>query len=202
MASKRRNSVGQETSSRVSASVLFTSPVFTPRPPKSLAPNKALAEYKSKIYFSQGIGTLIPRPITDASLSGSNMSTDGAWLEVGGDGVRVYGDTGEIHWFKDPVPSAAAWMNIYLPGMQPGGTYVGQIRCFTNPILPQQYHVALKVVYPDRFELSYIVVPSRSFVVPFAFISLSSQQKILPNVQFFPEYLSHCVVFDVHIKKM
>jgi hypothetical protein len=112
------------------------------------------------------------------------------------------GTPGEIHWFKDPVPSAGAWMIVWLAGLESGATYVGQIRGFANPLSSQQYHIALKVVYPNRFEISYVPLTTKSFIVPFAFITVPQLTGITPNVQFFPQYLSHCVVYDVHIKKV
>jgi hypothetical protein len=202
MPTKNRPPASQSASSHASLSAIFAPPVLTPIPPKPLAQGKALEIYQSGIYESQRFGLRLPTPITEVTLSGSSMAVDGAWLEVGGDGVRVYGDTGEIHWFKDPVPSVGAWMIVWLPGIEAGATYVGQIRCFTSPIPNHEYHIALKLVYTDKFEVSYIPVIKSSFIVPFAFISVSAQKGITPNVQFFPEYLSHCVVYDVHIKKV
>ena len=55
---------------------------------------------------------------------------------------------------------------------------------------------------PDRIELSYIPVSKSSFIVPFAFISVAAPGSTTPCVQFFPEYLSHCVVYDVHVTKV
>src|SRR4051794_34255079 len=188
-------------SSRASISGLLKPPVLTPAPPAHLRDQKALEIYTSGIREKFDLGLFVPRPITDVTLSGAAMNAGGAWLEVGGDGVRVYGDTGEIHWFKDPVPSAGAWMNVWLAGLEAGATYVGQIRGFASPLPSQQYHIALKVVYPNRYETSYVPLTTKSFVVPFAFISVPELTSITPNVQFFPEYLSHCVVYDVHVKK-
>jgi len=179
-----------------------SSPVLTPPAPKPLEPGKALADYQSAVYESQSWSSLVPKPITDLTLSGARMSVDDAWLEVGGREVRVYGGTGQIHWFKNPVPSEGAWMTAFLPGMQAGATYVGQIRCFASPIPAHQYHIALKLVHPDRIELSYIPVGKSSFIVPFAFISVAAPGSTTPCVQFFPEYLSHCVVYDVRLTKV
>jgi hypothetical protein len=188
--------------SRASISDLLTPPVLTPTPLTRLPQKKALEIYTNGIREKLDLGLLVPRPITDVTLSGATMNAGGAWLEVGGDGVRVYGDTGEIHWFKDPVPSAGAWMNVWLAGLESGATYVGQIRGFANPLPSQQYHIALKVVYPNRFETSYVPLTTKSFIVPFAFITVPELTGITPNVQFFPQYLSHCVVYDVHVKKV
>src|SRR5437879_13881111 len=93
-------------------------------------------------------------------------------------------------------------MNVWLAGLESGATYVGQIRGFANPLPSQQYHIALKVVYPNRFETSYVPLTTKSFIVPFAFITVPQLTGITPNVQFFPHYLSHCVVYDVHVKKL
>jgi hypothetical protein len=188
--------------SRASISSLLTAPILTPKPPKRLPHEKALELYTAGIREKLDLGLLIPHPIVDVTLSGAAMNAGGAWLEVGGDGVRVYGDTGEIHWFKDPVPSVGAWMNIWLAGLESGATYVGQIRGYANPIPSGQYHIALKVVYPNRFEISYVPLTTKSFVVPFAFITVPQLTGVTPNVQFFPEYLSHCVIYDVHVKKV
>jgi hypothetical protein len=195
------------TDSRLSPSLreraaLSGSPVFTPAAPKPLDLKRALTSYTNGIYDSRTWGSFVAKPITDVTLSGALMNADSAWLEVGGKEVRVYGDTGQIHWFKNSVPSDGAWLNAYLPGMEAGATYVGQIRCFAGSIPAHQYHIALKLVYPDRYETSYIPVVKSSFIVPFAFISVAAQQSMTPHVQFFPEYLSHCVVYDVHVKKV
>jgi hypothetical protein len=77
-------------------------------------------------------------------------------------------------------------MNIWLAGLESGATYVGQIRGFANPIPSGQYHIALKVVYPNRFEISYVPLTTKSFVVPFAFITVPQLTGVTPNVQFFP----------------
>ena len=61
-----------------------SSPVLTPAAPKPLEPRKALADYQSAVYESQSWSTLVPKPITDLTLSGARMSVDDAWLEVGG----------------------------------------------------------------------------------------------------------------------
>jgi hypothetical protein len=135
--------------SRASISNLLTSPILTPTPPTRLRDKKALEIYTSGIREKIDLGLLVARRISDVTLSGATMNAAGAWLEVGGDGVRVYGDTGEIHWFKDPVPSAGAWMNVWLAGLESGATYVGQIRGFASALPSQQYHIALKVVYPS-----------------------------------------------------
>jgi hypothetical protein len=201
MAKKTRTPRDQKIS-RASIANLLTSPVLTPRPVKHLSHEKALEIYTTHVREKLDVGLLVPHPITDVTLSGATMNVGGAWLEVGGDAVRVYGDTGEIHWFKDPVPSAGAWMNVWLAGLESGGTYIGQIRGFANPIPGGQYHIALKVVYPNRFEISYVPLTTKSFVVPFAFITVPQLTGITPNVQFFPEYLSHCVIYDVHVKKV
>lgn len=188
--------------SRASISDLLTPPILTPAPLTRLPHEKALEIYTSGIREKLDLGLLVSRPITDVTLSGATMNARGAWLEVGGAGVRVYGDTGEIHWFKDPVPSVGAWMIVWLAGLESGATYVGQIRGFASPLPSQQYHIALKVVYPNRFEISYVPLTTKSFIVPFAFITVPQLTGITPNVQFFPEYLSHCVVYDVHVKKV
>jgi hypothetical protein len=187
---------------RASISDLLTPPVLTPAPLRRLPLEQAVKIYTSGIREKLDVGLLVPRRITDVTLSGATMNAGGAWLEVGGDGIRVYGDTGEIHWFKDPVPSVGAWMIVWLAGLEPGATYVGQIRGFTDPLPSRQYHIALKVVYPNRFEISYVLLTTKSFIVPFAFIALPQLTGITPHVQFFPEYLSHCVVHDVHVKKV
>jgi hypothetical protein len=188
--------------SRASIANLLRPPVLTPRPVKHLPHEKALEIYTTHVREKLDISLIVSQPITNVTLSGATMNAGGAWLEVGGDGVRVYGDTGEIHWFKDPVPSAGAWMIIWLTGLEPGGTYIGQIRGFANPLSSQQYHIALKLVYPNRFETSYVPLTTKSFVVPFAFITVPQLTSLTPNVQFFPQYLSHCVIYDVHIQKV
>ena len=202
MPKKSRDARTNRTPSRASVSDVLAAPILTPPAPRPLPADKAREIYTKGILEAGVIGFVFPQPINDVTLSGATMSDAGAWLEVGGDGVRVYGDSGEIHWFKQPTPSAAAWMMVWLPGLEAGATYIGQIRCFTGPIPSSQYHVALKVVYPNRFETSYIAVTTSTFVVPFAFIAVPPLTGITPNVQFFPQYLSHCVIYDVHIKKV
>ena len=112
--------------SRASISDLLTPPILTPTPLTRLPQKKALEIYTSGIREKLDLGLLVPRPITDVTLSGATMNAGGAWLEVGGDGVRVYGDTGEIHWFKDPVPSVGAWMNVWLAGLESGQRMSGR----------------------------------------------------------------------------
>ena len=48
-----------------------SSPVLTPPAPKPLEPRKALAEYQSAVYESESWSSLVPRPITDLTLSGA-----------------------------------------------------------------------------------------------------------------------------------
>jgi hypothetical protein len=83
--------------SRASISSLLTAPILTREPPKHLSHEKALEIYTRGIREKSDLDLLIPHPIIDVTLSGAAMNARGAWLEVGGDGVRVYGDTGEIH---------------------------------------------------------------------------------------------------------
>jgi hypothetical protein len=199
---RKMRAPGKQKISRASISDLLRPPVLTPTPRTHLPQKKALEIYTQGVVEKFDLGLVVPHPVTDVILSGAAMNAGGAWLEVGGDGVRVYGDTGEIHWFKDPVPSAGAWMVVWLAGLESGATYVGQIRGFSNPLPSQQYHLVLKVVYPNRFETSYIPLMTKSFIVPFALITVPKLTGITPNVQFFPQYLSHCVVYDVHIKKV
>lgn len=202
MAKRSKGSASRREKATRAVVSVASSPVLTPPAPKPLEPKKALVDYTRGISDSLKWGSLFPTPITDLTLSGASMAVDAAWLEVGGTEVRVYGDTGQIHWFKNPVPSEGAWLIAYLPGMEAGATYVGQIRCFAGTIPAHQYHIALKLVYPDRYETSYIPVTKSSFIVPFAFISVAAPGSITPCVQFFPEYLPHCVVYDVHVKKV
>src|SRR5947199_10501266 len=108
--------------SRASISDLLTPPVLTPTPLTRLPQKKALEIYTNGIREKLDLGLLVPRPITDVTLSGATMNAGGAWLEVGGDGVRVYGDTGEINWVKAPVPSVGAWSMVAPAGVQSRAT--------------------------------------------------------------------------------
>src|SRR2546423_12192343 len=134
--------------SRASISDLLTPPVLTPTPLTRLPQEKALEIYTSGIREKLDLGLLAARRITDVTLSGATMNAGGAWLEVGGDGVRVYGDTGEIHWFKDPIPSVGAWMMVCLSGFESGATYVGSLCGFADPLPIPQYSTSAHVVDP------------------------------------------------------
>ena len=171
-----------------------SSPVLTPPAPKPLEPRKALADYQSAIYESQSWTSLVPRPITDLTLSGARMSVDDAWLEVGGGEVRVYGDTGQIHWFKNPGAVRRGVADRVSPGHAGGGDLRGPdpLLCQSDSRAPVSHCPQARTPGPDRAQLH-----SRGQVIVHRSVCLHLRGRpgsSTPCVQFFPEYLSHCVV--------
>ena len=74
---------------------------------------------------------------------------------------------------------------VRLPGVEPGGTYIGQIRGFAKQLSlneNENYHISLGVYYPDRSELSNVLLTQNRFILPFALIKVPQRAGRPPSV--------------------
>jgi hypothetical protein len=194
-------------------SVADIAALVTYPPLEYLDVDKALRSYENGIRerFDAGALDLVPvrpEPITDVTLSGAQMNAGSAWLQLDGCGLTVDGHTGQIHWDYRGEPVGylnfnPSLMIVWLLGVEPGETYVGQIRGFARQASQKEYYyISLEVIYPDRTELSTVQLATSRFIVPFALIDVPQVGGRRPSVWFRPGNFSECVVYDVNIKRV
>jgi hypothetical protein len=166
---------------------------LVPAPPAFLSHEDALRAIEA-------IGFLLPKPISDVTLSGALTNDGGAYLELNVPSA-VDGDSGLIQ-FLPSGGTCGGEVYLHLPGAAQGASYLGQLRCATEIAHGHHSDAYIGVnVFGGQGGPQYGRCMARHgpMVVPFL---LSGVQVVKPWVAFHPSGLFSWRVYDVRVRKV
>ena len=160
----------------------------------------AFLSHEDAIRAIEAIGFLLPKPITDVTLSGALTNDGGAYLELNTPST-LDGDTGMIQ-FLASGGTCGGEVYLHLPGAAQGASYLGQLRCASEIAYGHQSDAYIGVnVFGGQGGAQYgrCMVRHSPMIVPFL---LSSVQTVKPWVAFHPSGLFSWRVYDVRVRRV